>query len=67
MGPPKSAGPGAAMGFAKKNSVTVDALATEVTPRGDYYALRRAIAGREAAKRAQTRDQKATMKPAVHA
>lgn len=47
MGPPKSAGPGAAMGFAKKNGVTVDALATEVNPRGEYYALRRAIAGRD--------------------
>lgn len=46
MGPPKSAGLGAAMGFAKKNGVSVDDLATEVTPRGEYYALRRAIAGR---------------------
>ena len=44
---PKSAGPGAATGFARKNGVTVDDLTTESTPRGEYYALHRAIAGRE--------------------
>ena len=47
VGPPKSAGPGAAMGFAKKNGVAVEALATEVTPKGEYFALRRTIAGRD--------------------
>lgn len=47
MGPPKSAGPGAAMGFAKKNGVAVESLLTEVTPKGEYFALRRQIAGRE--------------------
>ncbi|MGJ5820054.1 glycine--tRNA ligase subunit beta [Paludibaculum fermentans] len=47
MGPPKSAGPGAAMGFAKKNGVTVEELSTEVTPKGEYFALSRKIEGRE--------------------
>lgn len=47
MGPPKAAGQGAAMGFAKKNAVAVEALLTEVTPKGEYFALRRQIAGRE--------------------
>jgi glycyl-tRNA synthetase beta chain len=47
IGPPKSAGPGAAMGFAKKNGVAVESLATEATAKGEYFALRRAIAGRE--------------------
>jgi len=47
VGPPKSAGPGAAAGFAKRNNVAVDALSTEVTPKGEYFALRRSIAGRE--------------------
>ena len=36
MGPPKSAGPGAAAGFAKKMGVKPEALATESTPRGEY-------------------------------
>ncbi|MCL4841445.1 MAG: glycine--tRNA ligase subunit beta [Bryobacteraceae bacterium] len=47
MGPPKAAGEGAANGFARKNGVTLDQLAIESTPKGDYYALRRAVAGRE--------------------
>ncbi len=47
MGPPKSAGQGAAMGFAKKNNVPVESLTTEVTPKGEYFALRRQIPGRE--------------------
>lgn len=47
MGPPKGAGQGAAMGFARKNGVAVEALLTEVTPKGEYFALRRQIAGRE--------------------
>jgi glycyl-tRNA synthetase beta chain len=47
IGPPKSAGPGAAMGFAKKNGVAVESLATEATPKGEYFALRRTIAGRD--------------------
>jgi glycyl-tRNA synthetase beta chain len=47
MGPPKSAGPGAAQGFARKNNVAVEALGTEVTPKGEYLALRRTVAGAE--------------------
>ncbi|MBI4889651.1 MAG: glycine--tRNA ligase subunit beta [Acidobacteria bacterium] len=47
MGPPKSAGQGAAMGFAKKNGVAPEALLTEVTPKGEYFAVRHQIQGRE--------------------
>ncbi len=36
LGPPKSAGPGAAAGFAKKMGTTPDQLGTHSTPRGDY-------------------------------
>ncbi len=49
LGPPKLAGPGAAAGFAKKNGVTVSGLVSETTPKGEYFALRRTRAGREAA------------------
>ncbi|MBE0656512.1 MAG: glycine--tRNA ligase subunit beta [Bryobacteraceae bacterium] len=47
MGPPKSAGPGAAMGFAKKNGVAVEDLVTETTAKGEYFALRRTVTGKE--------------------
>lgn len=47
MGPPKAAGEGAAMGFARKNGVELAALAVETTPKGEYYALRRTVAGRD--------------------
>ncbi len=47
MGPPKAAGQGAAMGFARKNGVAPEALLTEVTPKGEYFAVRRQIQGRE--------------------
>lgn len=46
MGPPKAAGEGAATGFARKNGVELAALAVETTPKGEYYALRRTVAGR---------------------
>ncbi|HPT25094.1 MAG TPA: glycine--tRNA ligase subunit beta [Bryobacteraceae bacterium] len=46
MGPPKSAGPGAAMGFAKKNGVAVEDLGTETTAKGEYFALRRTVTGK---------------------
>jgi len=36
LGPPKSAGPGAAAGFAKKMGATPDQLGTHSTPKGDY-------------------------------
>ena len=45
-GPPKSAGPGAAQGFARRNNVAVEALAVETTPKGEYYALHRTVIGR---------------------
>lgn len=48
LGPPKSAGAGAAAGFAKKNQVAVESLETEVTPKGEYFALRRKVSGRSA-------------------
>lgn len=48
-GPPKSAGVGAAAGFAKKNGTTLDQLSTEVTPKGEYFAFRRKVLGRQTA------------------
>jgi glycyl-tRNA synthetase beta chain len=45
-GPPKSAGEGAAQGFARKNSTTLDQLETVTTPKGEYFAYRKKIAGR---------------------
>jgi glycyl-tRNA synthetase beta chain len=59
MGPPKAAGEGAANGFARKNGVSLDQLAIESTPKGEYYALRRSVAGRE------TRDILAAALPAL--
>lgn len=47
MGPPKSAGDGAAQGFARKNGVSLSDLGVEATPKGEYYALRRKVAGRD--------------------
>ncbi|HEX4809301.1 MAG TPA: glycine--tRNA ligase subunit beta, partial [Bryobacteraceae bacterium] len=49
MGPPKSAGPGAAQGFARKNGTTVDALATTKTEKGEYFSFRKQVKGRETA------------------
>lgn len=46
LGPPKSAGEGAAQGFARKNGVTVAELTVEITPKGEYFALRKKIEGR---------------------
>jgi glycyl-tRNA synthetase beta chain len=48
LGPPTSAGPNAAAGFARKNNVAVETLATESTPKGAYYALHRRVEGRAA-------------------
>lgn len=47
MGPPKSAGEGAAGGFARKQGVDLSALHVESTAKGEYYALRRHVAGRD--------------------
>jgi glycyl-tRNA synthetase beta chain len=49
-GPPKSAGQGAAQGFARKNGATADQLETLVTPKGEYFALRRKVAGQATSK-----------------
>lgn len=49
LGPPKSAGAGAAAGFAKKMGVAPDALETQSTARGEYVAFRKKIQGRAAA------------------
>jgi glycyl-tRNA synthetase beta chain len=49
LGPPKSAGPGAAAGFAKKAGVAVDALEVQSTAKGEYLAFRKKIAGRSSA------------------
>ncbi|MGB9609390.1 MAG: glycine--tRNA ligase subunit beta [Bryobacteraceae bacterium] len=46
LGPPKSAGEGAAQGFARKNSVTLADLIVEITPKGEYFALRKKTEGR---------------------
>ena len=59
MGPPKSAGEGAATGFARKNGVTTDQLLTEATAKGEYFAIRRRIEGRA------TRDLLAEALPAL--
>ena len=48
-GPPKSAGAGAAGGFAKKNGVTVDALETLTTDKGEYFGYRKKTVGRATA------------------
>ena len=45
-GPPKAAGAGAAAGFAKKQGTTPAALETVATPKGEYFACRKKIAGR---------------------
>ncbi len=45
-GPPKSAGIGAANGFAKKQGATLDALDTLTTDKGEYFAYRKKVVGR---------------------
>jgi glycyl-tRNA synthetase beta chain len=47
LGPPKSAGPGAAAGFAKKMGATADALSIETTAKGEYLSFRKQVKGRE--------------------
>jgi glycyl-tRNA synthetase beta chain len=49
MGPPKSAGAGAAQGFAKKNGTSVDALETAKTEKGEYFSFRKQVKGRSTA------------------
>ena len=45
-GPPKSAGAGAAAGFARKLGVALEQLETLATPKGEYFAFKRHVAGR---------------------
>ena len=46
LGPPKAAGEGAAQGFARKYGVTVAELTVEITPKGEYFALKKKTEGR---------------------
>lgn len=48
-GPPKSAGAGAARGFAKKMGVEPDALDTVKTEKGEYLSFRKRVPGRATA------------------
>src|SRR5580658_6211397 len=45
LGPPKSAGQGAATGFAKKMGTTPDQLGTETNPKGEYFAFKKHLKG----------------------
>jgi glycyl-tRNA synthetase beta chain len=47
LGPPKSAGTGAATGFAKKMGTTPDQLGTETTPKGEYYCFKKHLKGQD--------------------
>ncbi len=46
MGPPKSAGQGAAAGFARKQGIPPDALETVASGKGEYFAYRKQVKGR---------------------
>jgi glycyl-tRNA synthetase beta chain len=49
FGPPKSAGPGAAAGFAKKMGTTPDQLKTETTAKGEYFIFTKRTQGQATA------------------
>jgi glycyl-tRNA synthetase beta chain len=49
LGPSKSAGPGAAGGFAKKMRTTADQLGTQTTAKGEYFAFTKRTAGQATA------------------
>jgi glycyl-tRNA synthetase beta chain len=49
MGPPKSAGAGAAAGFAKKMGVKAEDLKTVASAKGEYFSFTRTVTGRETA------------------
>ena len=49
LGPPKSAGPGAAAGFAKKMGTVIDQLASEKTAKGDYFSFKKSTKGQATA------------------
>ena len=48
MGPPKSAGAGAAAGFARKLGIAPDRLSVRETPKGEYFSALKKTAGRDA-------------------
>ena len=48
LGPPKSAGAGAATGFARKMGAKLEDLGTETTAKGEYFSLLRKTVGRPA-------------------
>jgi glycyl-tRNA synthetase beta chain len=45
LGPPKSVGPGAAAGFAKKMGTTPDQLGTQSTAKGEYFSFAKRTQG----------------------
>ena len=45
LGPPKSAGPGAAGGFAKKMGTTLDQLGVQSTSKGEYFSFKKLTPG----------------------
>jgi len=47
LGPPKSAGQGAATGFAKKMGTTPDQLIVETNPKGEYFAFKKLTQGKQ--------------------
>jgi glycyl-tRNA synthetase beta chain len=47
LGPPKSAGQGAATGFAKKMGTTPDQLSVEANPKGEYFAFTKLTKGKQ--------------------
>ena len=49
LGPPKSAGQGAATGFAKKMGTTPDQLSTETTAKGEYFSFAKRTQGQSTA------------------
>jgi len=49
FGPPKSAGAGAANGFAKKMGTTVDQLGVESTAKGEYFSFKKKTQGQPTA------------------
>src|SRR6266567_865703 len=49
LGPPQSAGPGAAAGFAKKMGTTPDQLGAQSTAKGEYLSFTKKVKGRRTA------------------
>ncbi len=49
LGPPKSAGQGAAAGFAKKMGTTPDQLGSETTAKGEYFSFKKRTQGQATA------------------